>query len=205
MRTHIVFLPILLLFALAGCQPISRDAFPQAGTTIPASYSESTPTGITQVDNLINIIATRDSDQFANAILYTRIPCSNGAGLGGPPACAAGQPEGTVVAVLPIVEAHLYFVDAEHLNPASMLDLGPLAAVYEAPDVVTSVYAFPELEIDWPVARYVLLYPHASNPNLSVSMLLTQEGQIMRSVYHLGSVEAALPGGVSLLYAPADE
>jgi len=201
MRISLALLLALLLAALAGCQPISPEPLTESeATTIEVAGNSFAPTGIAVVDALAHTIATKDLAAFADAIHYTEIPCTNAEGLGGPPPCPEGQPEGTVVAVLPIVESHLHFADAANLNPVMMLDLDPLYAVYEAPDVTTSVYAFPELEIEWPVARYVLVYPHASHPNAAVSMMVTAEGKVMRSVYHHGGLGDALPDAVTPLY-----
>ena len=200
MRFSIAFLFVVLLAAVAGCQPISTETLLNDGGTIAAAQSGFAPTGIPVIDELANVIAAKDVAGFKKSILYTAIPCTNAEGLGGPPPCPKGQPEGTVVEVLPIVESSLHFADAENLNALMMLDLDPLYAVYEAPDVTTSVYAFPELGIAWPVARYVLVYPHASHENAAVSMMVTAEGKIMRSVYHFFGIDEAVPAGVTPLY-----
>lgn len=202
MRSCLLFVCALLTAMLAACQPISPASFADE-VAVPASVPDTSfaPTGIVAVDALATTIATRDNTAFASAIRYTDIPCSNAEGLGGPPRCPEGQPEGTVVSVLPIVESELYFVDAESLDPVQMLDLDPLYAVYEAPETTTSVYAFPELEVDWPLARYVLVYPHGSHPGAVVSMFVTGDGEIMRVVYRFGGVDDAIPQGVTPMYS----
>lgn len=200
MRSHIALLLIVLLVALVGCQPISPETILNGRTALPVSKGGFAPTGIQVIDDLANIIATKDLAGFESSILYTNIPCTHAEGLGGPPPCPEGEPEGTVAAVLPIVESHLHFADAENLNAVMLLDLDPLYALYEAPDVTTSVYAFPELRIEWPVARYVLVYPHGTHPNVAVSMMVTAEGQIVRIVHHFGGVEEAVPDAVTPIY-----
>lgn len=198
---------LLLLFALvfivAACQPISPEAPPASGT-VPAAPNQSAgteantaPTGIPEVDSLAALIATGDQEAINAQVHWTSIPCSNAEGLGGPPPCPEGVAEGTRLDVLPIVESHLYFVDT------FQIDADPLLAVYEAPDVTTSVYAFPELDIDWPVARYVMIYAHRTMP-AAISLLVTDEGKIMRVVFQMvdpsASVADVLPEGAQVLY-----
>lgn len=98
---------LALAAAMSGCgDGDDGPEAPAASPTAAAPAASPTPsgTGIALIDQAIAAIAGRDSAPLAALLVARELPCSNAAGVGGPPPCGSPRdplPAGTLVRVFP--------------------------------------------------------------------------------------------------------
>lgn len=152
-------------------------------------------TGIPTVDAVIAAMLIQDKKALQNLVHLNEIACTMADGLGGPPKCATGTPEGTVVRVLPVLGAEGHHVQAAEL-PQALPD-GPwqLYAVYIVPDTVYHDEAFP-------VGQYGLVFlPQVGSQELPITLMVTDEG-IVRIDYHFDNSYQGRLEGVEFVLGP---
>lgn len=111
---------------------------------------------------------------------YTRTPCANIEGLGGPPRCPDGVEEGTIVEVFPMLGSEGSFVKPEEMeNVLSNTLVKNLHAVY----VVT---AGPNDEPFYPTGDYAMLFERDLNDYPLPIVLHVTNGKIVRMDLHTG-------------------
>jgi hypothetical protein len=108
-------------------------------------------TGIADVDAVIEAVLADDLAARRALIGYLTTPCTTALGMGGPPKCQAGESDGTMVEVFPILGQEGEFVRREAVD--SRLDFAAqgLYAVYRIPgDAYEEAY--------WPAGEYGILF-----------------------------------------------
>ena len=55
------------------------------------------------LDDLVSAVSSGSTDDLLALVQFSSLPCTRKEGLGGPPKCLAGETEGTLVDVLPIL------------------------------------------------------------------------------------------------------
>lgn len=65
-------------------------------------YATGHRSGIAAIDEVLRLVETRNAEELIARIAYSILPCSRTfVGIGGPPACPDGQPEGSPVQAFP--------------------------------------------------------------------------------------------------------
>lgn len=200
---------------LAACSPGNADVttptpLPDDGPIVPttegtdtrnataAPLPDETPlptTDIPTVDAVIAAMLTQDKTALQALVHLNEIACTTADGLGGPPKCATGTPEGTIVRVLPVLGAEGHHIQAAEL--AQALPDGPwqLYAVYIVPDTVYRDEAFP-------VGQYGLVFlPQPGSQELPITLMVTDEG-IVRVDYHFDNSYQGRLEGVEFILEP---
>jgi hypothetical protein len=107
----------------------------------------ATRTNIQQVDDILKAISDNTPQELINLFGYSKIPCMTVNALGGPPACRAGEPEGTIVEVLPFLGSEGSFLYKENADKFPGLDVIGLYAIFEVSDTAYS-------EVNYPAGDY---------------------------------------------------
>lgn len=99
--------------------------------------------------------------------------CTTADGLGGPPKCAPGEVQGTLVEVFPIAGVEGHFVRPEEIDRTLEFNVKGLYAVYRpTPGVDAEEY--------WPTGEYVLLFEREMlNASLPITFYI-QDGKLVR-------------------------
>jgi hypothetical protein len=58
---------------------------------------------VPHLDDLVSAVSSGSTDDLLVLVQFSSLPCTKKEGLGGPPKCLAGETEGTLVDVLPIL------------------------------------------------------------------------------------------------------
>jgi hypothetical protein len=82
--------------------PPTTTATATATSEPPATESPDDLTGVPAVDRIITDVLEGDLDAIQSAVELRSLACGPQAGSGSPPACPDGQPDGTMVSVLPV-------------------------------------------------------------------------------------------------------
>ncbi|MHB1357825.1 MAG: hypothetical protein ACYCZF_17790 [Anaerolineae bacterium] len=127
--------------------------------------------GITGVDNIIAAVLSGDLAARRAFVRFITTPCTTAQGSGGPPKCAAGEEEGTLVEVFPILGEEGEHVRRDILDLFLNFAMVGLYAVYEVPP-----YAYHE--IYWPAGQYGLIFV-GSGMHSSITALV-QDDVIVR-------------------------
>jgi hypothetical protein len=210
-----LILCLALLPALTGCateatpsDATTPDTLPAAdemvdtttaATTAPSALSlhpDTLRTNITGLDPVLEAVASRDPQAIAERMALLETACTTAGGLGGPPKCADGVADGTLVSVFPILEAEGTFATADDLlQVADSLQIAGLFGLYQ----VTGG-ASPE-EAYWPSGDYGVVL--AGSGTVPAYTLLVSQGNIVRLIYHLGSSpEEAFDAGRGVILVP---
>jgi hypothetical protein len=176
---------VLLAFALFACSAMTPAApAPQPTSSEPSEgfHPLTTRTGIEEVDQIVDVVASGDIQMQRSLIQFTNTKCTTAEGLGGPPKCRAGEVEGTPVEVLPIFgpEGHFYY--KEDIETWSGVNADGLYAVYEvSPDAVS--------EPDYPSGKYAVMF--VDRKNQAIASLRIDNGKIVRFDYILDITNSA--------------
>jgi hypothetical protein len=112
--------------------------------TVRASYPANTRTGISMVDTVFAAMLSGDVDTLVNVTQFLTLNCiAEPQGLGGPPLCAEGEPDGTPLEVLPVASSEGTYV--RRADIAAQYPVAPysLLAVYRVADDVRQDETFP--------------------------------------------------------------
>lgn len=154
-------------------------------------YSE-----IAAVDGVIGAVLADGAQAVSERAHFTEIGCTTRDGLGGPPKCQAGQPDGTPLSVLPV-----WAQEGSYLTPETMdtlrFHVGEVYAVYRVPEgAVRDTYT--------PPGEYGILFLNAEPFPATITVYVTA-GRIVRLSYNMDTDPAqtlAQTGGEILYYAP---
>jgi hypothetical protein len=174
-------IPALMMLALvmAGCGVLQPAPTPTA--TVNPELAELQPA--------IDSILFGSVEDRRTLVQFVTTPCTTAGGLGGPPKCAGGQADGTMVEVFPISGPEGTFASPADIDGALQFTVKSLAAVYRVTNTVT--------EGDyWPAGEYGLLFDREEGGMAVPMTILVQDGKFVRINYHLGSTVADVLAGI---------
>ena len=93
-------------------------AIDEANLTIFRELVESitvSSTGVLELDKIVDAALRGDKDELKSLMKFNQVKCTLAEGLGGPPKCLAGEQDGTVVKVFPILDSEGYFLRNAYL------------------------------------------------------------------------------------------
>ena len=151
-------------------------------------------TGIEELDTIIDAVLAHDFEQLKTLTMYLVIGCTQSEGLGGPPKCAEGEAEGTLVEAVPFLGPEGYHQRrAEYEGWQGPDVLGLLAAYRVSPDVFS--------EAAYPAGEVALVFLDAQS-SMPVTLQI-MDGKIVRFDYGLGgSLEGDLERAAEELLVP---
>lgn len=201
MKTFIqIIFSIGMVLGITAClpgTPVVPQTDPSAQPRAGESYHPLTArTGIEQIDQVLEAVASDDSGQLRSLIRFTSAACTQREGLGGPPKCRAGEPEGTLIEVLPFLGSEGSFIPRDEIGEWQGIDVSGLYAIYEVSQDFT-------VEEYYPAGEYVILF--AGRDDHSPVALRLTDGRIVRVDYLAGreSLNAILEReGSRLILAP---
>jgi hypothetical protein len=115
---------ILLMYVLL----LVACTSPAATETV--GYPLDTRIGLSDVDPVLAAVASGDPEELRSLIQYTSAPCTRKEGLGGPPKCREGEPEGTMLEVLPYLGSEGSFIRKSEIGNWPGIDAAALYAVF---------------------------------------------------------------------------
>ena len=122
------------------------------------------------VGPVVEAVLAGDAEAVQNLVQLTDVACTTAQGLGGPPSCAEGQAEGTVISVLPVSAQTGGYLTAENLPP-QIANAG-LYAIYRVPDnAMRNDYI--------PPGEYGLMFLRRDPPPATFTIFVT-DGRIVR-------------------------
>lgn len=181
---------VLLAFTLLACSAVTPAASePQPTPSKPSEgfYPLTTRTGIEDVDNIVDAVASGNVQMLRSLIQFTDTKCTTADGLGGPPKCREGEAEGTPVEVLPIFGPEGHFFHKEDIEDWTGVKADGLYAVYEVSSEVVS-------EPDYPSGKYTVMF--LDQENQAVTSLRLADGRIVRVDYLLDTSPEELNGWI---------
>ena len=141
-------------------------------------------TEITVMEELrpvLNAILYGGVQERKELVSFSNAACTNADGLGGPPKCISGEPEGTIVEVLPVLAGEGSFSKPESVEEALDFVVMELYSVYRVPDDA--------FEADyWPAGEYGLLFSREINAVPIPVTVFTEDGRIVR-LQHLQGID----------------
>jgi hypothetical protein len=141
-------------------------------------------TEITVMEELrpvLNAILYGGVQERKELVSFSNAACTNSDGLGGPPKCDPGEPEGTIVEVLPVLAGEGSFSRPESVEEALDFVVMELYAVYRVPDDA--------FQADyWPAGEYGLLFSREINAVPIPVTVFTEDGRIVR-LQHLQGID----------------
>ena len=169
---------MLLIVSLSGaCARETRatgqpDPFPSS-TPAPVDqmiYPPDTRTGIAAVDAVVEAIHAGDRDALMDLVHYTAAACTDADGLGGPPKCEAGQPEGSLVEVFPVMgPGEGSYTDRQMIEGVFPEEPLGLFAIFRVAD---SAYREPY----WPAGRYGIILRIDGEPVPALTLRIDDVG-----------------------------
>jgi hypothetical protein len=99
--------------------------------TPPLAHPKGTRTGNAEVDPVLAALETGDPATIESVVSFTPVPCeTNPLGIGAPPACKPGMPEGTPIEALPSSCMEGTFILKEEFRSNPDFGLFSLSGVY---------------------------------------------------------------------------
>jgi hypothetical protein len=169
---------VLLSITLAGCsQPVDHARDTSAGVLevhiIPPEQAEVSQEVAAEIMPILEAFFWGAVEDRRSLIQYITVGCTTADGLGGPPKCAPGEAEGTLVEVFPIGEAEGHFVRPEEIDRTLEFTVDGLYAVYrQEPGVDPVEY--------WPVGEYALLFERQMYNTSQPVTAFVQDGRLVR-------------------------
>lgn len=180
---------ILTLLAL-----LSACTSPPPPTSSNATPTPSSLTGVSELDTIIATTLRGDVAELRNMLEYTTTRCTLAQGLGGPPKCAAGEPEGTLVQVLPLLGPEGTFLRKTDIGNWAGPQVSELLAVYEVSNAAFS-------DANFPAGEYALAFIGGPDGQMSVTLQVRQ-GRIVRIDYGFGEARNIRPENVERFLLP---
>ena len=127
-----------------------------------------------EVNDVLTAVASGDPQQLIKLFGFTTTACKTVNALGGPPPCRAGEAEGTMVEVLPVLGGEGSYLRKDEINDFPGLNVAGVYAVYQ---VSESAYA----EEYFPAGDYgIMLVGPENEPGV---VLQVKDGKIIRIDY----------------------
>jgi hypothetical protein len=147
-----------------------------------AAKATATPmyrSGIAELDAITAIVLAGNTSALRSMLAFTRTHCTFAEGLGGPPKCLAGEPEGAPVEVLPFLGPEGHFVRKADIESWEGLDVSELFAVYQVSDTAYS-------DANYPAGEYAIVFIDDTEAKASIT-LQVEKGRIVRIDYGFGT------------------
>lgn len=162
--------------ALPATETVSSITNPSIPSTQSGQlYPLTTETGQPEIDALLAVLANGDKQALIGQFSYLSTACQTVNGLGGPPACRAGEPEGTLVSVLPTLGSEGSFIHADAVDAFPGLEVAGIYAIFQ-----NSASAYQE-DL-FPAGEYTILLRGAGGvPGYA---LRVADGKIVRLEYY---------------------
>ena len=141
-------------------------------------YPLKTRTNIQMIDVVLDALSSGDAQALIKLFGYSTIPCMTSNALGGPPACRQGEPEGTIVEVLPVIGGEGSFLHKDEIDKFPGLGAIGLYAIFE---VSAKAYS----EANYPGGDYGIVL--VTGQNVPVVILQTKNRKIVRIDYVLAA------------------
>ena len=155
----------LLLPLLAG----SVTALITACTALASPTSPVSGTGIPYVDAVIDAGLIEDPQALHNLIHLSPLPCTTRIGLGGPPKCLPGEPDGTMVEAFPVLGSEGGHVRKPEIDAWAGLGQAELYAVYRTTRSNTYSDEF------YPAGEFAVVF-FLKDPGGFVTLQVTRDG-----------------------------
>ena len=153
--------------------PIETETPPEEILLHPAAMR----IGLESLDKVLEAILSNRIEDRRAFVTYTVVGCTTADGLGGPPKCQAGEAEGTLLEVLPILGSEGHHARRESIDQALSFQVEGLYAIHLIPEDVWQDESFP-------AGEYGVVVVLVDNPfPMTVHV---KEGGIIRLDYHLG-------------------
>lgn len=191
--------------AIATIAPVpTRTATAVAtATATPTSAATSTAagsreySGLPAVDAIISAVLSGDLDRVLSFVQLRSVACGPQAGIGSPPPCPAGQPNGTPVPVFPVATCEGEWRSESVLRPTvqPLLNSPELYAVYGMPS---------QFQPLMPDGQYVAVFSRTGPGTGRFGAGVVIAGtRIVGIWYGCGApVEQLVPAGTSTILAP---
>jgi hypothetical protein len=140
----------------------------------PAGDATDDLSGVKGLNEIISAAQAGDLITLKSLVELRSIPCTTADGLGGHPKCLAGEAEGTLVEVLPLLSSEGTFLKKSELD-TWMLDVSELYAVYQVSDKAFS-------DENYPAGEYALVFVADAEAPTSIT-LQVRDGRIVRVDY----------------------
>ncbi len=176
LRLHLIAVPALVLVLIA-CAPTlatptagpAPSPTPLATATVPVPTAAPAPTlsptampeglvhpldtrtGMAEIDAIIEAVLANDLTAKRALIDYVTTPCTTTLGMGGPPKCQAGESDGTLVEVFPVLGQEGEFVRPQAIDSRLEFAVEGLYAVYRIPGDA-------DQEAYWPAGEYGIVF-----------------------------------------------
>jgi hypothetical protein len=176
----IVFVLAPAVIALSACGEDSAETGEPSqapGVVVPSPAVSAVPTrqtasrtNIPAVDAAIDAVLDRDDASLRNMLVYSQVACTAEAeGIGGPPLCEAGEPDGTLIEVVPVAQCEGFYArDGSELFTELLNDEAApeLYAVYNVGDDF------------WPPGRYAAMFSRVwyERPDTAFELIIDERG-----------------------------
>jgi len=171
-----IALIVLLAWMLFGCSAVTPPTQETAPTPTERFHPLRTRTGIQEVDNILDVVASGDVETLRSLIQFTDAKCTWRDGLGGPPKCREGEVEGTQVEVLPFIGPEGSFYRKSEIEDWQGIDASGLYAVIEvSPDAYS--------DENYPSGQYAIVFI-GNEPGPATALHVTN-GKLLRIDYLL--------------------
>lgn len=152
-----IYLLVWILLLGSSCTP-ARNATqePEKAYEDTGVHPLETRTGITAIDSILAAVQSGEPQKLIALINYTVAPCTTADGLGGPPKCNAGEPQGTKLEVLPILGSEGGFIRKSEMGKWQGVQANGIYSIYRIADNATA-------EEYYPAGEYVILLTAPEN------------------------------------------
>ena len=133
----VLFLMVLLI------TPVGRSTTVLPPQTDAVVQEQTSRTGIAEIDAVIETVLSGARQEQLELLQFSSLPCTQAEGLGGPPKCAGGEEEGTVVEVFPILGSEGHHMRRGEIDSWEGLPASDVFAVYRVSDQVYSDASYP--------------------------------------------------------------
>jgi hypothetical protein len=178
-RTAGIVLALALVWLVSACSP--QASTPDAAEEVP------------HLDALVSAVTSGSAGDLLPLVRFSALPCTNAEGLGGPPKCIAGEAEGTLVDVLPVLGPEGHHRRRSDFSSWPGLDDAQLYAAFRTPESTYTDEFFPRGE-------YGVAFSLANQTFLIFQM--TDEG-IVRLDYDLEPSIAGILDESEVILTPA--
>ncbi len=182
MKASITIVVLLCFAVLAGSACVRSN--PLTPSVPPADDPLTARTGIPVIDNVLAAIESDDAQELSAQISYAMAPCTTAEGLGGAPKCRDGEPEGTMLEVLPFLGSEGSFIRKSEISMWNGIGDHSLYAIYRVSENVP-------VEKYYPPGDYAILLV-SSDASTAISLRVGNDGIVRVDELFDGSPETLI-------------